>query len=102
MNLSLINVFALDVPAEDLGYGIAFTSDGKVVVSGLTDSTSFPKENEYQRNNRGEFDVFVTKFNFSLDELSGSAGIGLPTFLGIIFVTFSVIAFKNHKRNKKE
>ncbi|MEA1927066.1 MAG: SBBP repeat-containing protein [Candidatus Auribacterota bacterium] len=49
---------------EETGGGALDTGSG-VYVIGLTQSFNFPTRNPYQASNNGEWDVFVSKFNYS-------------------------------------
>ncbi len=50
---------------EDIGYGIAGDSSGNVYVTGYTNSTDFPVQNQYMTEpGDGDWDAFVTKLTF--------------------------------------
>jgi hypothetical protein len=47
---------------DDLGYGLALTSTGSLVLSGSTTSANFPVQNAWQGGFGGAMDVWVAKF----------------------------------------
>ncbi|MCK4372609.1 MAG: SBBP repeat-containing protein, partial [candidate division Zixibacteria bacterium] len=60
---------------DDRGYGIAVAGSGNAYITGSTNSTDFPTENEYQAY-QGERDVFVTKLRSSGSDLIYSTYLG--------------------------
>ena len=60
----------------DFGQGIAVDSSGNAYVTGTTQSTGFPVVNAYQSINNGGEDAFVTKVNFSGEQLLYSTYLG--------------------------
>ena len=63
----------------DYGFGIAVDSTGNAYVAGQTNSTNFPTLNQYQTNQGGFVDAFVTRLNTNL---SGAASLVYSTYLG--------------------
>lgn len=64
---------------EDNARSLTIDNSGKVYLVGATNSTDFPTVNAYQTNNRGQYDAFVTKFDFSA---TGSAQLLYSSYLG--------------------
>ena len=60
----------------DFGQGIAVDSSGNAYVGGTTQSTNFPVVNAYQSINNGGQDAFVTKVNFTGEQLLYSTYLG--------------------------
>ena len=60
----------------DFGQGIAVDSSGNAYVTGTTQSTSFPVVNAYQSINNGGQDAFVSKVNFTGEQLLYSTYVG--------------------------
>jgi hypothetical protein len=60
----------------DAGWGLAVDALGSAYLAGYTNSSNFPTHNPIQPNNRGGFDMFVSKFT-----PSGSA-LAYSTYLG--------------------
>ncbi|WP_371806186.1 hypothetical protein [Candidatus Lokiarchaeum ossiferum] len=60
----------------DFGYGIAFSTDDELVVSGNTYSSNFPMKNAKDSTNNGEFDVFLSIFSANLYGLKYSSYYG--------------------------
>lgn len=60
----------------DVAYGVAIDANINAYVTGHTFSTNFPLQNPLQNTNRGNADIFVTRFN-----LTGSALV-YSTYLG--------------------
>ncbi len=61
--------------AYDSGSSIKIDSTGNFVIMGVTFSSNLPTKNAYQPNNKGQEDIFVTKFN-SLGQLLFSTYLG--------------------------
>ena len=62
---------------SDFGYGIGVDADGHAIVTGETHSSDLPTTAEaYNTIHNGEYDVFVTKFNFD------GSGLVYSTFVG--------------------
>ncbi len=61
---------------SDVGWGIVVDISGNTFVTGYTQSTNFPTEGAYQATHQGNFDVFVTKLNFSGNALVYSTYVG--------------------------
>jgi hypothetical protein len=60
----------------DFGQGIAVDSSGNAYVTGSTQSTNFPILNALQSINNGSADAFVTKVNFTGEQLVYSTYLG--------------------------
>jgi hypothetical protein len=69
----------------DYGASIAIDSSGNVVVSGGTDSTSFPgvSGGSLQSSNAGSHDAFITKINGSATSIVWSTFLGGNSFDGL-------------------
>lgn len=67
---------------DDIGTGIAWLSDGKVFLSGSTNSSNFPTEGATQNSNAGSFDLFLIKFVdlsiLSVDEQTAASALITP------------------------
>ncbi|UYP45581.1 hypothetical protein NEF87_001866 [Candidatus Lokiarchaeum ossiferum] len=82
--ISVLNVSARKVEfctyfggnGGDFGYGIAFSKDNELVVSGNTYSSNFPTMNAQDSTNNGEFDVFLSIFSANLYGLKYSSYYG--------------------------
>lgn len=61
---------------DDRGFGIAVDSGGSAVVTGQTNSASFPLQNPLRNTNSGGFDGFIAKYS------SDGATITFATYLG--------------------
>jgi len=61
---------------SESGRSIAVDGTGAIYVCGDTESTDFPTKNAYQKTNRGEHDVFVTKLSPSGKTLEYSTYLG--------------------------
>ncbi len=63
---SIVYSTYLGAAGSDQGSGIAVDAAGSVYVSGSTDSTGFPTQNQYQSDpGDGALDAFVAKLNFA-------------------------------------
>ena len=60
----------------DFGQGIAVDSSGNAYVTGTTQSTNFPTVNSYQPINNGGEDAFISKVNFTGEQLLYSTYLG--------------------------
>src|SRR5579862_1584543 len=60
----------------DFGQGIAVDSAGNAYIAGTTQSTSFPVVNAYQSINNGGQDAFITKVNFTGEQILYSTYLG--------------------------
>lgn len=60
----------------DFGYGIAFSQDNELVVSGFTFSSNFPMKNGQDSTQSGEGDVFLSIFSTNLYVLKYSSYYG--------------------------
>jgi len=61
---------------DDNGYGISLGTDGRVYVTGETDSPNFPTENPYQAGFGGNNDAFLSALSSSGSVLSYSTYLG--------------------------
>jgi hypothetical protein len=73
---SLVYSTYLGSNGDESGRDISINSDGNAFVVGSTSSNSFPVVNPYQASLGGQFDLFVTKFNTTGDNLIYSTYLG--------------------------
>ena len=62
---------------DDIGYALGVNSDGDILVSGITESASFPTTvGAFDRSHNGTYDIFVSKLGSSLTTLKASTFVG--------------------------
>lgn len=75
---SLVYSTYLGGHGDEAGYDIAIDNSGNAYVTGYTDSTDFPKKNQYQ-SAQGGYDAFITRIDTNQ---SGTASLIYSTYLG--------------------